>query len=121
MSLATQIVSDVSAVFFKTADFGTSITYRRGGAAVTLTAIVESDVGDISATIGVTTSSTRTFTVIASQLILGAAATLPLPGDTITEGDTTYIVPKQRDRVTYESVDENNLILRINTTLMRTT
>jgi hypothetical protein len=67
----------------------------------------------------VTQVSTRSYQVIASKLILGASVVLPLPGDTITEGNTTHIVPQQRDRPTFEFVDENNLILRINTTIQR--
>ena len=119
MTLAAQLAEDLPTVFFNADDFGVAITYRRGGSAVSLTAIVETDVSQMLTTTGVTQVSTRTFQVIASTLIIGADAVLPLPGDTITEGNTTYIVPQQRDRVTHEFVDENNLILRINTTLQR--
>jgi hypothetical protein len=119
MTLAEQLADDLSTVFFNADDFGVAITYRRGGSAVSLTAIVETDVTQMLTTTGVTQVSTRSYQVIASKLILGASVVLPLPGDTITEGATTYIVPQQRDRPTFEFVDENNLILRINTTLQR--
>ena len=119
MTLAAQLVADLPTVFFNADDFGVAITYRRGGSAVALTAIVETDVTQMLTTTGVTQVSTRSYQVIASKLILGASVVLPLPGDTITEGNTTHIVPQQRDRPTYDYVDENNLILRINTTLQR--
>ena len=119
MTLAAQLAEDLPTVFFNADDFGVAITYRRGGSAVSLTAIVETDVSQMLTTTGVTQVATRSYQVIASQLILGASVVLPLPGDTITEGATTHIVPQQRDRPTYDYVDENNLILRINTTLQR--
>jgi hypothetical protein len=119
MTLAAQLAEDLPTVFFNADDFGVAITYRRGGSAVSLTAIVETDVTQMLTATGVTQVSTRTFQVIASKLILGASVVLPLPGDTITEGAITHIIPKQRDRPTYDYVDENNLILRINTTLQR--
>ena len=119
MTLAAQLAADLPTVFFNADDFGVAITYRRGGSAVALTAIVETDVTQMLTTTGVTQVTTRSYQVIASKLILGASAVLPLPGDTITEGNTTHIVPQQRDRPTYDYVDENNLILRINTTLQR--
>ena len=119
MDAAAQLAEDLSTVFFNADDFGVAITYRRGGSAVALTAIVETDVTQMLTTTGVTQVTTRSYQVIASKLILGASAVLPLPGDTITEGNTTHIVPQQRDRPTYDYVDENNLILRINTTLQR--
>ena len=119
MTLAAQLAADLPTVFFNADDFGVAITYRRGGSAVSLTAIVETDITEMLTTTGVTQVATRSYQVIASQLILGASVVLPLPGDTITEGATTHIVPQQRDRPTYDYVDENNLILRINTTLQR--
>ena len=119
MTLAAQLAADLPTVFFNADDFGVAITYRRGGSAVALTAIVDTDITEMLTTTGVTQVATRSYQVIASQLILGASVVLPLPGDTITEGATTHIVPQQRDRPTYDYVDENNLILRINTTLQR--
>ena len=119
MTLAAQLAADLPTVFFNADDFGVAITYRRGGSAVALTAIVETDITEMLTTTGVTQVATRSYQVIASQLILGASVVLPLPGDTITDGATTHIVPQQRDRPTYDYVDENNLILRINTTLQR--
>lgn len=118
MSLATQIIADVPTVFMQTADFAVSITYKRGGYSVTLTAIVEpslfSNIGEQG---GSTNVERRSYLIQASTLILNSSLTLPQEGDVIEEGSNVYAIPRRTDGPRYEYADENRLMLKINTTL----
>lgn len=118
MSLADQIIADVSAVFVNTADFAVSITYKRNGASVALTAIVEpslfSTIGEQAGAVNV---ERRAYLIEASTLILNSQLTLPQEGDTITEAGNVYVIPKRTEGPRYEYADENRLLLRVNTTL----
>lgn len=116
MTLASLIESDVEDVFFNTSDFAVTVTYTRGAASVSLTAIVEPSLFDNNQSLGITRVETRGYLIPASDLILSGSATLPIAGDKITEGTRTYIIPKSKDEPTYEYADENRLILRVNTT-----
>jgi len=119
LTLATQIVADVSDVFLNTSDFAVAITYARGLATVALTAIVEPSEFDNVTAFGSTATrvESRAYLIKASTLILSTVLTLPQIGDTITEGDNVYVIPKGSDRPRYEYADENRLMIRVNTTL----
>lgn len=117
MTLAQQIMDDVSDVFFNTDDFAVAITYTRGAYTAAPTAIVEPNIFDELTVLGATKVETRGFLIKADTLILNGSLTLPQIGDTITEGANVFIVPKGHDRPRYEYADENRLILRVNTTL----
>ncbi len=117
MSLADQITADVSAVFMDTADFAVSITYKRGTASATLTAMVDQTAFPMFNDIGSTRVEQRVFLIEASTLDLGSGVTLPKVGDKITQGSNVYVIPHGESRPAYEYQDENRLLLRVYTTL----
>lgn len=117
MTLATQIATDVSAVFFNTDDFAVSITYSDGSNTVTLPAMVSQTVYEQSDGQSLTRHVYRDYLIQASALILNSVVTKPVRHHTITEGSKTYKVtsPSGEDVFAYD--DENELILRVHTIL----
>ncbi|MCP4248080.1 MAG: hypothetical protein GY778_13620 [bacterium] len=105
------------------ANAGGSVTYSRGGDSVVLTAGVGRSefawLDDAGATIE---EEARDYLVIAAELILAAAATLPAAGDKIVEvaGGTTYTyqVMAFGDEPPYRYSDQQRVRLRIHTKLI---
>ena len=119
MTLATQIATDISAVFLNTNDFAVSITYSDGSDSVTVPAMVSQTVYEQSDGQSLTRHVYRDYLIRAAALILNSVVATPARYHTITEGSKTYKVtsPSGEDVFAYD--DENELILRVHTILTK--
>ena len=119
MTLASQLSADIESVFINTSDFGVSISYQRGTLTVTFKAIVSSTIFEAETSYGVTRTETRDFSFSPSRLILQSAVRLPERGDKIVENGRTYIVTEPGGQPCYQYDDENRLMMRVHTTLVK--
>jgi hypothetical protein len=119
MTLASQLSADIETVFINTNDFGVSISYQRGTASVSFTALVSSTVFESEASFGITRTETRDYSFVPSRLILGSAVKLPERGDVIVEGGRKYIVTEPVGQPCYQYDDENRLMMRVHTTMIK--
>lgn len=117
MTLATQIAADVSDVFLNTSDFATTITYQRGGATLTLTALVGVSEFEVVESFGITRMESRDYMIEPSELDFGHGVTLPQRGDVITEGANKYIVSAPAGAPVFVYADENRTLLSVHTTM----
>ena len=116
MTLAAQIVADVSTVFMNTSDFAVEIIYDRKGDRVTLKAIQDSSLFESSNAFGITQTKTKDFLIEASKLIIAGKVTKPMKGDTITVGAKRYAVTSQQGGRPDSYDDDDELIWRVNAT-----
>lgn len=112
MSLSTQIAADVSSVFLNTDDFAVSIIYRAEHGDQYLTAMVDSSTFETSNQFGVTSFETRDYLIAATDVVV-----MPERGDQIIEGGRVYIVTNPAGQPAWQYDDENQLLVRIHTTL----
>ena len=117
MTLATQISTDIAAVFINTADFAVNITYARRGESVALKAIQDSSMFESANSFGITQTKTKDFLIEVSKLALCQCLTAPEKGDTITVGEKTYVVTAQPGGRPDEYDDDDELLWRVHATL----
>lgn len=115
MTLKEQLSSDLDDVFFDTDDFAVSITYRRGGASLALTAIVGSSVSESANDSGWTQLRIRDYLIKSSAFDFGTGVTKPKVGDRIIDNGVTYVVTQMNGGHEWLYEDDDHLILRIHT------
>ena len=108
------IAADVSAVFLNTADFGITITYKRGVTVLgnAINALVGESQFEVAQDFGFTRHETRDYLIA-----VGSISSLPQRGDTITEGTNVYTVTSPGGGPAYRYEDEDWLMLRIHSSL----
>jgi hypothetical protein len=117
MSLSTLMAADVDNVLLNTDEFAVTVTYSRGASSVTITAVVQASVFEVSNEFGVTRIESRDYVIKPSSLNFGSGVTVPIRGDLITEGGNVYIVTAPDGAPVYGYDNFQRLLLKVHTTM----
>lgn len=95
---------------------GRTITYTRGADSVELTAVVGNSGHDQLDDTGMpVTAQSRDYIVKATDLVLGGTAVLPVAGDEVTDGSSTFAVRSIGSDAAWRYSDAARTTLRIHT------
>ena len=98
---------------------GVTATYARGANSTTIKCVMGQTQLTAEADNGVITiGNSHDFLFLVSELVINGVNVLPIRGDTITQGGTTYTVLTMGGDAQYRYTDQERKIIRVHTRVM---